>query len=57
MAIHARQLVQYVGGGVEKELVKTPENYVERWLVLCAQDEITVQSNDDPVKCIVAGQV
>ncbi|KAF8130404.1 hypothetical protein K438DRAFT_1999438 [Mycena galopus ATCC 62051] len=50
MAIHARRLVQYVVGDVEKELVKTPENYVERRLVLCAQDEMTVQSNDDPGK-------
>ncbi|KAJ6483107.1 hypothetical protein C8R45DRAFT_931736 [Mycena sanguinolenta] len=27
MAIHARQLVQYIVGDVEKELVKTPDNY------------------------------
>ncbi|KAF7371965.1 hypothetical protein MVEN_00054500 [Mycena venus] len=50
MAIHARRLVQYIVGDVEKELVKTPDNYVERRLVLCAQDEMTVQSNDDPGK-------
>jgi hypothetical protein len=35
-----------VVGDVEKELVKVPNDYVEHHLVLCPQDEMTVQSND-----------
>ncbi|KAJ7811753.1 hypothetical protein B0H13DRAFT_2383716 [Mycena leptocephala] len=34
MAIHARRLVQYVVGDVEKELIRTPDNFFERRLVL-----------------------
>ncbi|KAF7326915.1 hypothetical protein MVEN_02585400 [Mycena venus] len=47
MAIHAQQLVLFIVGDVEKELVKIPDNYVEHQLVLCAQDKMTVQSNDN----------
>jgi hypothetical protein len=43
-------MVHYVIGDVEKELETVPDNYVERRLVLCAQDEMTVQANDDEGK-------
>jgi len=46
MEKHAAQLVEYVIGDVEEELLKSPANYVERWLVLCAHDEMTAQAND-----------
>jgi hypothetical protein len=50
MAMYARRMVHYVIGDVEKELETVPDNYVERRLVLCAQDEMTVQENDDEGK-------
>jgi hypothetical protein len=40
------RLVHYVVGDVETELVAQPANFVERRLVLCAHDEMTVQAND-----------
>ncbi|KAJ6483914.1 hypothetical protein C8R45DRAFT_829902 [Mycena sanguinolenta] len=50
MAKHTRRLVQYVVGDVAKELVKVPDNYVERRLVLCPQDEMTCQANETTAK-------
>ena len=47
MAKHAAQLVEYVIGDIAEELLKTPANYVERQLVLCAHDKMTAQANDD----------
>jgi hypothetical protein len=44
------RLVEYVAGDVEKEMLKTPTNYVERRLVLCAHDEMTAQANNDAGK-------
>ena len=43
---HRRRLVEFVVGDVEKELQKTPDNYVETRLVLVPHDEMTVQQND-----------
>ena len=46
MAKHAAWLVEYVIGDIAEELLKTPANYVERRLVLCAHDKMTAQAND-----------
>jgi len=46
MAEHQQRLVEYIVGEVDKELEKTPLNFVERRLVLCAHDEMTAQAND-----------
>jgi hypothetical protein len=51
MKFHARRLIQFVIGDVDKEdLSIPPENYVERRLVLCVHDEMTAQAHDSPVK-------
>ena len=39
-------MVKYVVGDIDKELTKTPANFVERRLVLCAHDEMMAQAND-----------
>ncbi|KAK7042832.1 hypothetical protein R3P38DRAFT_3449566, partial [Favolaschia claudopus] len=43
---HSRRLVRYVVGDVGQELFITPDNYVERRLVLLSHDEMTAQTND-----------
>lgn len=50
MEQHRRRLVEFVIGDVEKELQKTPDNYVETRLVLVPHDEMTVQQNDGKKK-------
>ncbi|KIK01756.1 hypothetical protein K443DRAFT_122247 [Laccaria amethystina LaAM-08-1] len=51
MKFHARRLIRFVIGDVDKEdLSIPPENYVERRLVLCVHDEMTAQAHDSPVK-------
>jgi hypothetical protein len=50
MKEYASQLVQYVVNDVEKELDLKPQNYMEKHIVLCAQDELTAQANDSKVK-------
>lgn len=47
MAQYKSRLVEYVVGDVGKELLKTPDNYVETRIVLCSHDEMTAQANDD----------
>ncbi|KAG1722436.1 uncharacterized protein EDB91DRAFT_1256057 [Suillus paluster] len=47
MAKLKERVIEYVVGDVDQELVKTPSNYVERWLVLCAHDKMTAQTNND----------
>ncbi|KAG1803044.1 hypothetical protein EV424DRAFT_1582458 [Suillus variegatus] len=44
------RLVCFVVGDVDEELVAAPDNYVERWLVLVAHDEMTAQANDSKEK-------
>ena len=46
MKEYERYLVRYVVGNVELEQDIRPANFVERRIVLCAHDEMTVQSND-----------
>ena len=46
MKEYALWLVWYVVSGVENELDTKPQNYVEKCIVLCAQDKSTAQSND-----------
>ena len=46
MKEYEQRLVCYVVGDVESELKDLNCNFVERWLVLCAHDEMTAQSND-----------
>jgi len=46
MKEYKARLVQYVVGNVEIEAHINPTNFVECQLVLCAHDEMTVQSND-----------
>ena len=46
MKEYEARLVQYVIGNVEIEEHIHPTNFVECQLVLCAHDEMTVQSND-----------
>jgi len=50
MMEYAPRLVRYVVNDVEKELDTKPQNYVEKRLVVCAQDESTAQSNDGKAK-------
>jgi hypothetical protein len=50
MAEHRKRLVEYVVGDVEKELLTTPANWVERRLVLVAHDEMTAQANNADAK-------
>ncbi|KIM81105.1 hypothetical protein PILCRDRAFT_89356 [Piloderma croceum F 1598] len=50
MAEHRKRLVEYVVGDVEKELLTTPANGVERRLVLVAHDEMTAQANNADAK-------
>jgi hypothetical protein len=51
MKFHARRLIWFVIGDVDKEdLSSPPENYVEQRLVLCVHDEMTAQAHDSPVK-------
>jgi hypothetical protein len=50
MAKYRPQLVEFIVGDVENELVKEPPNCVERQIVLCAHDEMTVQANDGKSK-------
>jgi len=38
--------VKYVVGGVDKEVVMKPQNYIECQLVLAPHDETTSQAND-----------
>ena len=46
MKAYEARLVRYVVGDVDQELIIPRENYVERRLVLLAQDEMTSQAND-----------
>ncbi|KAI6002452.1 hypothetical protein F5J12DRAFT_894217 [Pisolithus orientalis] len=41
------RLVEYVVGDVGNKMLKSPSNYVENCLVLCAHDKMTAQANDD----------
>jgi hypothetical protein len=41
-----RRLVEYQPGNEKEEVIKTPDNFVERHLVLVPQDEMTAQAND-----------
>jgi hypothetical protein len=49
------QLVHYVVGDVDQELIIPDENYVEHRLVLLTQDVITVQANNITFKMWVLG--
>lgn len=40
------QLVRYTMDNVNEELITSHENYVEFWLVLLMQDEMTAQANE-----------
>jgi hypothetical protein len=46
MKAYEPRLVRYVVGDVDRELIIPRKNYVERRLVLLAQDEMTSQAND-----------
>jgi hypothetical protein len=46
MKAYEARLVRYVIGDVDQELIIQRENFVERRLVLLAQDEMTAQAND-----------
>jgi hypothetical protein len=48
MKEYRHRLVEYEVGNVEQEVLKEPENCVERRLVLVAHDESTSQANDGP---------
>jgi len=50
MAEHQKWLIEYVVGDVETEVVKIPENFVERHHVICTHDEMTAQANDGKKK-------
>ena len=50
MKDYRRRLVQFTVNDVEKELDSQQGNFVEKWIVLCAHDEITAQSNDAKAK-------
>jgi hypothetical protein len=41
MEAHATRLVQYEIGNVDQEVMTLPSNFVERQLVVLAQDEMT----------------
>jgi hypothetical protein len=41
-----KRLAEYVVGDVSKLVQKTPDNFVERTLVLLSHDEMTCQAND-----------
>jgi hypothetical protein len=55
MKAYEPQLVHYVVGEVDQELIIPHDNYVERRLVLLAQDEMTAQANDIRSKTWVLG--
>lgn len=46
MQKHKERLVKYIVGDVDKEVIVTPQNYIERHLVLAPHDETTSQAND-----------
>jgi hypothetical protein len=46
MEAFRRRLVEYQPGNEKEEVIKTPDNFVERRLVLVPQDEMTAQAND-----------
>jgi hypothetical protein len=46
MKAYEAQLVQYIVGDMDQELIIQRENFVEHRLVLLAQDEMTAQAND-----------
>ena len=50
MKQYESRLVRYVVGNVDQELLIPHENFVERRLVLLAQDEMTAQANDTTSK-------
>ena len=50
MAQHCRQMVEYVVGDVEKEVLTQPANFVERRLVLVDHDEMMAQANNADLK-------
>jgi hypothetical protein len=50
METYRRRLVEYQLGNENEEVIKTPDNLVERWLVLVPQDEMTAQANDGTKK-------
>ena len=57
MEAFRRRLIEYQPGNEKEEVVKTPDNFVERHLVLVPQDEMTVQANDGAKKSwILAGE-
>jgi hypothetical protein len=41
------RLVHFDPADIEKELAVPCPNYVEKWLVLYAHDEMTAQANDN----------
>src|SRR5882762_5006269 len=43
-------VVHYTVGDVDTELAIQPQNYMERRLVICAQDKMTAQANDSQGK-------
>ena len=49
MAEHAKCLVHYAVGNVEKEEVVVPTNFVKRCLILVAHNEMTAQANSEEV--------
>jgi hypothetical protein len=50
-------LVEYIVGGIERELHKAPANFVECHLVLCSHDESTCQINDGKhASCVMEGE-
>ena len=53
MARYFSRLVRYQPGAVDKEVL--PSNFVERPLVLVAQDEMTAQAHDTVLKSWVLG--
>ena len=46
MKAYEARLVRYVIGDVDQELIIRHKNFVEHWLVLLTQDEMTAQAND-----------
>jgi hypothetical protein len=50
-------LVEYKVGDVDTEVSKEATNYVLHWLVLCAQDEMTSQTNHgQPESWVLEGE-
>jgi hypothetical protein len=57
MAEYRARLVEYKVGDVDTEVSKEATNYVLRRLVLCAQDEMTSQTNDgQPESWVLEGE-